>query len=230
VKTWFITGCSTGFGRQLAQAVLAHGHRVVVTARDPEQVIDIAQEGGQRALALKLDVTDHEQVISTIDRIVETFGDIDVLVNNSGIGCFAAVEQSADDQTLLEPEPNVFGLPDKVLLIEPSEFYIGKICCSQATAPADEIADCPPPVDIRRAAVREDTGEECDDPQRVAMTIIRAADADNPPPRLSFGRDAYEFTLVRVGELRRKLQSQKLESFSQKWSSPSVESSCKTEF
>ena len=208
MKTWFITGCSTGFGRQLAQAVLAHGHRVVVTARDPEQVIDIAQEGGHRALALKLDVTDHEQVISTIDRIVETFGDIDVLVNNSGIGCFAAVEQSADDQIHLRSELNVFGLPDKVLLIEPSEFHIGKICCSQAaTASADEIADHAPPADVRRATVREDTGEECDDPQRVAMTIIRAADADNPPPRLSFGRDAYEFTLVRVGELRKKLQS-----------------------
>ncbi|WP_162641585.1 SDR family NAD(P)-dependent oxidoreductase [Streptosporangium sp. 'caverna'] len=203
MKTWFITGCSTGFGRQLAQAVLAHGHRVVVAARDPEQVVDIAQEGGRRALALKLDVTDHEEVISTIDRIVETFGDIDVLVNNSGIGCFAAVEQSADDPILLGAEPNVFGLPDKALLIEPSEFYIGKICCSQAAAPADEIADCAPPMDVRRPAVRE----ECDDPQRVAMTIIRAADADNPPSRLSFGRDAYEFTLVRVGELRRKLRS-----------------------
>ncbi|MEV6868804.1 SDR family NAD(P)-dependent oxidoreductase [Streptosporangium subroseum] len=208
MKTWFITGCSTGFGRQLAQAVLAHGHRVVVTARDPEQVVDIAQEGGRRALALKLDVTDHEQVIGAIDRIVETFGDIDVLVNNSGIGCFAAVEQSADDQAHLGPEPNVFGLPDKVLLIEPSEFHIGKICRSlAATAPADEIADHAPSAGIRRAAVRDDTGAECDDPRRVAMTIIRAADADNPPSRLSFGRDAYEFTLVRVGELRRKLQS-----------------------
>ncbi|SNS77021.1 short chain dehydrogenase [Streptosporangium subroseum] len=216
MKTWFITGCSTGFGRQLAQAVLAHGHRVVVAARDPEQVVDIAQEGGRRALALKLDVTDHEQVISTIDRIVETFGDIDVLVNNSGIGCFAAVEQSADDQAPLGAEPNVFGLSDRALLIEPSEFYIGKICRSQAITPADEIADQVPPMDARRAAVREDTGEECDDPQRAAMMIIRAADADNPPSRLSFGRDAYEFTLVRVGELRRKLQSQKLESFSQK--------------
>jgi hypothetical protein len=208
VKTWFITGCSTGFGRQLAQAVLAHGHRVVVTARDPEQVVDIAQEGGRRALALKLDVTDHEQVISTIDRVVETFGDIDVLVNNSGIGCFAAVEQSADDQTHPGAEPNVFGLPDEVLLIEPSEFYIGKICCSQAApAPVDEIADQVPPMGVLRAAVREDIGEECDDPERAAMTIIRAADADNPPSRLSFGHDAYEFTLVRVGELRRKLQS-----------------------
>ncbi|WP_371778389.1 SDR family NAD(P)-dependent oxidoreductase [Streptosporangium subroseum] len=203
MKTWLITGCSTGFGRQLAQAVLAHGHRVVVAARDREQVVDIAQEGGRRALALKLDVTDHEQVVSTIDRIVETFGDIDVLVNNSGIGCFAAVEQSSDDQAHLGTEPNVFGLPDKALLIEPSEFSVGKICYSQATAPADEIVGCAPPADVRRAAVRE----ECDDPQRVAMAIIRAADADNPPLRLSFGRDAYEFTLVRVGELRRKFRS-----------------------
>jgi hypothetical protein len=197
VKTWFITGCSTGFGRQLAWAVLAHGHRVVVTARDPEQVIDIAQEGGHRALALKLDVTDHEQVISTIDRIVETFGDIDVVVNNSGIGCFPAVETSADGRLHLRSELNVFGLPDKVLLIEPSEFHINTICCPQAATT---------PAAVRRAIVHEDTDEESDDPQCVAMTIIRAADADNPPPRLSFGRDAYEFILVRVGELRKNLQ------------------------
>ena len=61
---WFITGCSTGFGRELAQQVLARGHQAVVTARDPARVADLAATGN--ALTLKLDVTDRKQVETAI--------------------------------------------------------------------------------------------------------------------------------------------------------------------
>src|SRR5580658_6996643 len=91
---WFITGCSTGFGRELARAVVARGYRAVVTARNPQQVEDLVAGHQDRTLALRLDVTDPAQVAAAVQRAEERFGRIDVLVNNAGIGYFAAVEES----------------------------------------------------------------------------------------------------------------------------------------
>src|SRR6516164_1652867 len=91
---WFITGCSTGFGREIARAVVARGFPAVVTARDPKQVTDIVAGHEDSALALRLDVTDPAQVTESVRRAEERLGRIDVLVNNAGIGYFAAVEES----------------------------------------------------------------------------------------------------------------------------------------
>jgi NAD(P)-dependent dehydrogenase (short-subunit alcohol dehydrogenase family) len=63
---WFITGCSTGFGRELARLVLARGWRVVVTARDTSRVQDLVSGHEERALALALDVTDGGQVRAAV--------------------------------------------------------------------------------------------------------------------------------------------------------------------
>ena len=105
---WFITGCSTGFGRELAAHVLERGYRTVVTARNPADVDVLAARG--EALVLKLDVTDQGQVDAAIKAAEERFGRIDVLVNNAGIGYFAAVEESEEDQVRRMFEINVFGL------------------------------------------------------------------------------------------------------------------------
>jgi len=105
---WFITGCSTGFGRELAKYVLERGYRVVVTARNPDDVNDVAAMG--EALVLNLDVTDQNQVNAAIHAAEEEFGHIDVLVNNAGIGYFAAVEESEEDQVRRMFEINVFGM------------------------------------------------------------------------------------------------------------------------
>ena len=105
---WFITGCSTGFGRELAKHVLERGYRTVVTARNPDQVKDLAGKG--KALVLKLDVTDQGQIDAAINAAEEKFGRIDVLVNNAGIGYFAAVEESEEDEVRRMFEINVFGL------------------------------------------------------------------------------------------------------------------------
>ena len=91
---WFITGCSTGFGRELAQALLAQGKRVVVTARDPQSVQALAAPYGDQALVVALDVTDAAQRTAAVEQAETTFGGIDVLVNNAGIGYFGAVEES----------------------------------------------------------------------------------------------------------------------------------------
>ncbi len=105
---WFITGCSTGFGRHIAKHVLELGYPTVVTSRDPEDVRDLAQLGD--ALVLKLDVTDRSQAESAIKAAEEHFGGIDVLVNNAGIGYFAAVEESDEEEVRKMFDVNVFGL------------------------------------------------------------------------------------------------------------------------
>jgi NAD(P)-dependent dehydrogenase (short-subunit alcohol dehydrogenase family) len=105
---WLITGCSTGFGRELAKHVLERGYPTVVTARNPEDVKDLAAKGD--ALVLKLDVTDGTQSGEAIRAAEEKYGRIDVLVNNAGIGYFAAVEESEEEQVRRMFEINVFGV------------------------------------------------------------------------------------------------------------------------
>jgi len=107
---WFITGCSTGFGRELASLVLARGWRAVVTARNPEQVADLVHGHEDRAIALKLDVTDNAQVDAAVKAAQEKFGRIDVLVNNAGYGYLAAIEEGEEREVRAMFDTNVFGL------------------------------------------------------------------------------------------------------------------------
>ncbi len=113
MKTWFITGCSTGFGRELARAVIAKGDRVAVTARDPQTVADIVATdptGGANAIAIALDVTDPAEIATAVATAKEKFGAIDVLVNNAGIGYFAGFEESEEDEVRRMVEINFWGL------------------------------------------------------------------------------------------------------------------------
>src|SRR3982751_4214216 len=109
-KVWFITGCSTGFGRELAKLVLDRGYRAVVTARDPAKAEDIARGHEDRALVLELDVTDPVEVDAATRSAEKRFGRIDVLVNNAGIGYFGAVEESEEEEVRRMFEINFFGL------------------------------------------------------------------------------------------------------------------------
>jgi len=107
---WFITGCSTGFGRELARLVLDRGCRAVVTARNPSQVADLVQGHADNALALWLDVTDAGQVAAAAKAAQDRFGQIDVLVNNAGYGYLAAIEEGEDAEVRAMFEANFFGL------------------------------------------------------------------------------------------------------------------------
>lgn len=109
MSTWLITGCSTGLGRHLAQAVLAAGHRAVLTARDPGTLADLVEGHGDSALALALDVTDPAQVSAAVRAAEERFGGVDVLVNNAGYGYRAAVEEGADADVAQLFATNFFG-------------------------------------------------------------------------------------------------------------------------
>jgi len=104
---WFITGCSTGIGLELAKQAIEHGFRTVITARDPSRLE--AYGATDKALVLKLDVTQPDEVAAAINATEARFGHIDVLVNNAGIGYFAAVEESEEDEVRKMFDVNVFG-------------------------------------------------------------------------------------------------------------------------
>ncbi len=114
---WFITGCSTGFGRQIAKHILGLGYRAVVTSRHKSDVRDLAELGD--ALILKLDVTDRSQAETAVKAAEDHFGGIDVLVNNAGIGYFAAVEESSEKEVRKMFDVNVFGLSRMIHLALP---------------------------------------------------------------------------------------------------------------
>ncbi|MBS0448340.1 MAG: oxidoreductase [Proteobacteria bacterium] len=116
---WLITGCSTGFGRELAKLVLARGWRAVVTARNASQVEDIAAGQGERALVLPLDVTRRDQIASVVEQAEARFGRIDALVNNAGYGYLAAIEEGEDDAVRAMFETNFFGLVDLTKAVLP---------------------------------------------------------------------------------------------------------------
>lgn len=107
---WFITGCSTGFGHELAKLVLARGFRAVVTARDKARVAALAKSGGDRALALDLEMTDQAQIAAAAQVAEKHFGQVDVLVNNAGYGYQAPIEEGEDAEIRAQFEANVFGL------------------------------------------------------------------------------------------------------------------------
>ena len=105
---WFITGCSTGFGRELAKLIVARGWPVVATARNKAQVEDLATS--DKVLALELDVTDGKEIDAAVKAAEEKFGAIDVLVNNAGYGYLTTVEEGEEKQIRAMFDANVFGL------------------------------------------------------------------------------------------------------------------------
>src|ERR671933_735613 len=109
VSTWLITGCSTGLGRALAEAVIDAGHNAVVTARDAGGVMDLVGRATDRVLALPLDITKPDQVTSVAGQAERTFGGVDVLVNNAGYGYRAAVEEGDEPDVATLFATNFFG-------------------------------------------------------------------------------------------------------------------------
>lgn len=109
-KVWFITGCSTGFGRELAKQLLESGYKVALTARSLDKVQDLVAINEENALALKLEVTDKQQVTEAVARAEEHFDRIDVLVNNAGVGYFGAAEESDETEVRAMFETNFWGL------------------------------------------------------------------------------------------------------------------------
>ena len=106
---WLITGCSSGLGRALAARVLARGHRVIATARQPETLADLVATDPSRGRALALDVADASQVAPVVAQAAAAFGRLDVVVNNAGYGLIGAVEEYDEAQIARNFETNFFG-------------------------------------------------------------------------------------------------------------------------
>jgi NAD(P)-dependent dehydrogenase (short-subunit alcohol dehydrogenase family) len=108
-KVWFITGASSGFGRALAEDVIARGERVVLAARRVDALQDLVKRAADRVHAVSLDVTRSNEIQAAIASATQRFGDIDVLVNNAGYSLLGAVEETSEEELRTVMETMLFG-------------------------------------------------------------------------------------------------------------------------
>ncbi|HVJ54072.1 MAG TPA: oxidoreductase [Aliidongia sp.] len=108
-QTWLITGSSRGLGRALAETVLAAGHKLVATARDPAGLEALVRRHGDNVRAVALDVTDERAAAGAVQAATEAFGGLDILVNNAGYGNVAPIEDTDLADFRAQIETNLFG-------------------------------------------------------------------------------------------------------------------------
>src|SRR5580704_8776705 len=109
-KVWLITGSSRGLGRAFAEATLAAGDQVVATARNPAQLVDLKNRYGDSVQTPALDVTNETQARDAVRAAIDTYGRLDVLVNNAGYGNVSPVEDTSLDEFRAQIETNLFGV------------------------------------------------------------------------------------------------------------------------
>ncbi|KAH9930129.1 NAD-P-binding protein [Fomitopsis serialis] len=109
-KVWFITGSSSGFGRNMTELVLEKGDIAVATLRKPEVIADLAAKySSDQLLVIKLDVSKPQEVTAAFAEAVQKYGRIDVVFNNAGYGILAEVEGTPDEQARAMFDVNFFG-------------------------------------------------------------------------------------------------------------------------
>jgi hypothetical protein len=170
-QVWLITGSGRGFGRSLASAVLAAGHQLVATARDTSQLQDLVGEYGDLVRTVALDVTGPGAARNAVQAAVDSFGRLDVVVNNAGYANVAPLET-----------------------VDPADFrtdWGGSSMQIQDFGP-----DYDQTVGTLARHLRDVTGTEPGDPDRAAQVILKVAAMDEPPLRLLLGASAY-----RTGQL-----------------------------
>jgi NAD(P)-dependent dehydrogenase (short-subunit alcohol dehydrogenase family) len=109
-KVWFVTGSSRGLGRALVEVALEAGERVAATARNPERLQDLHDKYGDAVLLLRLDVTDYDAAARVVAQAEETFGRIDVVVNNAGYSDLGSFEDTTIDSFRTQIETNFYGV------------------------------------------------------------------------------------------------------------------------
>jgi NAD(P)-dependent dehydrogenase (short-subunit alcohol dehydrogenase family) len=109
-KVWFITGTSTGFGRQFVEQILQTSDKVVATARNIDSIADFKQISPENVHIAMLDVTNKDQIRSAVQEAIDVFGKIDLVVNNAGYGLFGMLEEYTDEQIRRQFDVNVFGM------------------------------------------------------------------------------------------------------------------------
>ncbi|NEO73843.1 oxidoreductase [Moorena sp. SIO3H5] len=125
-KVALITGASSGMGKEMAKSLLKDGLTVVVAARSVEKMADLRELG---AHPLRMDITDEASIQAAVNEIQDTYGKVDVLVNNAGFGCYGTVEETSIDDARYQFEVNIFGLARLTQLLLPKmrEARSGKI-------------------------------------------------------------------------------------------------------
>jgi NAD(P)-dependent dehydrogenase (short-subunit alcohol dehydrogenase family) len=119
-KVWFLTGASTGFGREIVKQLLSQGKKVAATARDPSKLASLVKGHEGRALALKLDVTSRSQAEAAVAQTLQHFGRIDVLINNAGYGYTGAIEEGDEAEVREMFDTNFFGAARMIHLVLPA--------------------------------------------------------------------------------------------------------------
>src|SRR3954470_3108561 len=109
-KVWLVTGSASGLGRCIAEAVLASGNRLVATARDPRRLQDLVEKHGPQIRAVALDVVDENAANLAVQAAVDTFGTLDVVVNNAGYGDIAPFEQLSSERFRALMDTNFYGV------------------------------------------------------------------------------------------------------------------------
>ncbi|RTZ49743.1 SDR family oxidoreductase [Chryseobacterium arthrosphaerae] len=108
-KVWFVTGASKGLGFELVKKLLSEGFQVAATSRTVESLISSIGETSENFLPLGANITDNNDIKSAIDKTVEHFGKIDVVVNNAGYGQIGTLEELTDEEARENYAVNVFG-------------------------------------------------------------------------------------------------------------------------
>ncbi|AXC12712.1 3-oxoacyl-[acyl-carrier protein] reductase [Acidisarcina polymorpha] len=109
-KVWLVTGCASGLGRDIAEAVLASGDRLMATARDPHRLNNLVKQYGEQVQIAALDVADEAAAKAAVEKTVHSFGRLDVVVNNAGYGDVAPFEQLSSESFRALIETNFFGV------------------------------------------------------------------------------------------------------------------------
>ncbi|RAH48781.1 NAD(P)-binding protein [Aspergillus brunneoviolaceus CBS 621.78] len=201
---WLITGCSAGFGISIARAVLAHGHLVVATSRNPAKTPDLVEEITQKGGHwLTLDVTSPEEDIKkVVEKARDLYGHIDVVVNNAGFAVVSALED-VDEALALELSP--FGI--RVLLVEPGAFrtnFLGQNAVSYQP-PSDPYLGTA--VEKTQQYLHSENGKQPGDPEKAAERIYEVVMGEGMAKdkkqylRLVLGNKAYENARLKVADL-----------------------------
>jgi NAD(P)-dependent dehydrogenase (short-subunit alcohol dehydrogenase family) len=222
MRTWFITGVSSGFGRAIANAALTAGDRVIGTLRNEEQRQAFAAVSPGRSYGMILDVTDETRIQPTIDRIEREVGPIDVLVNNAGYGHEGTFEESALEDLRRQFDVNVFGavavtkaleglsealgkeVKDfgvHVTAVEPGSFRTDWAGRSMNRAPRgiEDYDALMNPIREKRLGM---SGKQLGNPAKLGQALLRLVDSDNPPAHLLLGSDAVKLVDQKLADLR----------------------------
>jgi NAD(P)-dependent dehydrogenase (short-subunit alcohol dehydrogenase family) len=119
MRVWFVTGSSRGLGRALVEGALEAGDRVAATARNPERLQDLLDTYGDAVLPLRLDVTDYDAAARAVAQAQETFGRIDVVVNNAGYSDLGSFEDTTIDSFRTQIDTNFYGVVNVTKAVVP---------------------------------------------------------------------------------------------------------------